>query len=90
MRRYISAYFTDEENLLSATRILKEKNISILDVLTPFPVHGLDQILGLKALFSFACPFCFIIVLLIVRKYPITESFQLDIRKKLEKQKQKN
>jgi len=48
MRRYISAYFTDEENLLSATRILREKNISILDVLTPFPVHGLDKVLGLK------------------------------------------
>jgi len=48
MRRYISAYFTDEENLLSATKILKEKNIPILDVLTPFPVHGLDQVLELK------------------------------------------
>jgi len=48
MRRYISAYFTDEENLLSATRILREKDIAILDVLTPFPVHGLDEILGLK------------------------------------------
>jgi len=48
MKRYISAYFTDEENLLSATKILKEKNIPILDVLTPFPVHGLDKILELK------------------------------------------
>ncbi len=48
MRRYISAYFTDEENLLRACKILMKKNIPILDVLTPFPVHGLDKVLGLK------------------------------------------
>jgi len=48
MRRYISAYFTDEENLLRASKTLMEKEISILDILTPFPVHGLDKVLGLK------------------------------------------
>lgn len=48
MRRYISAYFTDEEDLLRASKILMEKQIPILDVLTPFPVHGLDKVLGLK------------------------------------------
>ncbi len=48
MKRYISAYFTDEENLLRASQTLIEKDIAILDVLTPFPVHGLDKILGLK------------------------------------------
>jgi hypothetical protein len=48
MKRYISAYFTDEENLLRASKILMEKEILILDVLTPFPVHGLDKVLGLK------------------------------------------
>ena len=48
MKSYISAYFTDEENLLRASKTLMEKNISILDVLTPFPVHGLDKVLGLK------------------------------------------
>ncbi|WP_421918092.1 DUF3341 domain-containing protein [Marinifilum sp.] len=48
MRRYISAYFEDEENLLRATKDLKEKQMSIQDVLTPFPIHGLDPILGYK------------------------------------------
>ncbi len=48
MRRYISAYFEDEENLLRAAKDLREKNISIQDVLTPFPVHGLDHVLGYK------------------------------------------
>jgi Protein of unknown function (DUF3341). len=48
MRRYISAYFEDEENLLRAAKDLKEKQVSIQDVLTPFPIHGLDSILGFK------------------------------------------
>jgi len=54
---------------------------------TPGAINSDNQILGLKLLFSFACPICFFIVLLIVRKYPITEDVQLDIREKLEKQK---
>ena len=48
MKKYISAYFEDEENLLRATKNLREQNLSIQDVLTPFPVHGLDQALGFK------------------------------------------
>lgn len=48
MKRYISAYFEDEENLLRAAKDLKASNLSIQDVLTPFPVHGLDHLLGYK------------------------------------------
>ncbi len=48
MRRYISAYFEDEENLLRATKDLRNNDLSIQDVLTPFPVHGLDTALGYK------------------------------------------
>ncbi|WP_372752638.1 DUF3341 domain-containing protein [Labilibaculum sp.] len=48
MRRYISAYFEDEENLLRATKDLRARDVSIQDVLTPFPVHGLDHALGYK------------------------------------------
>ncbi|WP_461639863.1 DUF3341 domain-containing protein [Labilibaculum euxinus] len=48
MKRYISAYFEDEENLLRATKELRAQDVSIQDVLTPFPVHGLDTALGYK------------------------------------------
>jgi len=48
MERYLSAYFQDEENLLRAAKDLKENQISILEVFTPFPVHGLDQVLNYK------------------------------------------
>ena len=45
---YISIYFDDEVPLLKAVGKLKERNEDILDVLTPFPVHGLDKALSMK------------------------------------------
>ena len=45
---YISIYFDDEVPLLKAVGKLKERNEEILDVLTPFPVHGLDKVLSMK------------------------------------------
>lgn len=48
MQKYIAAYFTDEENLLEAVKALKAEGVTINDVLSPFPIHGLDKLLGLK------------------------------------------
>ncbi len=45
---YITAYYYDEEELLKGVRQLKEKGLEILDVLTPFPVHGLDKAMGMR------------------------------------------
>jgi hypothetical protein len=47
-KNYISAFFDDEQPLLKAVKELKSNNIEILDVLTPFPVHGLDKALEMK------------------------------------------
>src|SRR6056297_132635 len=44
----IFGLYDDETDLLSAVRTAKEKHLEIMDVFTPFPVHGLDPILGLK------------------------------------------
>jgi hypothetical protein len=46
--KYISAYFEDEEDLLSGIKQLKENDVDVLDAFTPFPVHGLDKVLGLR------------------------------------------
>jgi hypothetical protein len=46
--KYISITFDDEVPLLEAVGKLKENNEIILDVLTPFPVHGLDRALSMK------------------------------------------
>jgi len=39
--------YDDEEILLSAVKKAKADHLDILDVFTPFPVHGLDPALGL-------------------------------------------
>ncbi len=47
-KQYISISFDDEKPLLEAVKKLRESNATIHDVLTPFPVHGLDRALGMK------------------------------------------
>ncbi|MEL6863173.1 MAG: DUF3341 domain-containing protein [Bacteroidota bacterium] len=39
--------YDDEEILLDAVRKANEAHLEIMDVFTPFPVHGLDPLLGL-------------------------------------------
>jgi hypothetical protein len=47
-RNYISVYFDDEVPLLNAVKKLRENKEIIIDVLSPFPVHGLDSALSIK------------------------------------------
>lgn len=47
-RNYISIYFDDEVPMLEAVRILRDSKEIIIDVLSPFPVHGLDEALSIK------------------------------------------
>ncbi|MFO7827927.1 MAG: DUF3341 domain-containing protein [Bacteroidales bacterium] len=44
----LSGYFDKEANLLDAVKKLKENNIKIKDVFSPYPVHGLDHAMGLR------------------------------------------
>jgi hypothetical protein len=39
--------YNDEEELLAAIKSAKKSHLDIWDVFTPFPVHGLDPLLGL-------------------------------------------
>ena len=47
-KNIITISFDDEQPLLEAVKKFRESNEKILDVLTPFPVHGLDKALGMK------------------------------------------
>ena len=47
-KKYISVVFDDEVPLLEAIQKIQEKDQPIHDVLTPFPVHGLDKALKMK------------------------------------------
>jgi len=46
-QRLVYGLYNDEEILLEAVKSANEKHIEIYDVYTPFPVHGLDPLLGL-------------------------------------------
>lgn len=45
---FILAIFNDEEDLIKGAEKVRDKNIKIYDFYTPFPVHGLDDLLGIK------------------------------------------
>ena len=47
-KNVIFGLYDDEKDLLSAIKTAKSQHLEIMDVFTPFPVHGLDPILGLK------------------------------------------
>ena len=42
------ALYNDDDILLQAVKKIKENNYHIEEVYTPFPVHGLDKVMGLK------------------------------------------
>jgi hypothetical protein len=46
-KNFILGVFEDEDVLVNAVRMVRSKGIRIHDVFTPFPVHGLDEVLGL-------------------------------------------
>lgn len=47
-KNVIYGIYSDEEDLLNAVRNAKSKHMEIMDVFSPFPVHGMDQALGLE------------------------------------------
>ena len=42
------ALYNDDDILLSAVKKIKEKHYDIDEIYTPFPVHGLDKVMGLE------------------------------------------
>ena len=47
-KKVIYGIFDDEEVLLNSVKEVRSKDISIKEVYSPFPIHGLDHALGLK------------------------------------------
>jgi hypothetical protein len=47
-RRIVLGIFDNESALLAATRESREKGIKVVDVFTPYAVHGLDDAMGLR------------------------------------------
>lgn len=47
-KKYISAYYEDDAELIDALKQIKKQGLQIANVFTPFPVHGLEKILGYR------------------------------------------
>ena len=47
-KNFLVGVFEDEDVLVNAVRTLRTKGVRIHEVFTPFPVHGLDEVLGYK------------------------------------------
>ena len=47
-KKVLYGLYNDEENLKSAVVSANESHLDIMDVYTPFPVHGLDPLMGLN------------------------------------------
>ena len=66
--KILHAVYDDDDKLLDAVKKIKAANYEIEEVYTPFPVHGLDKVMGLKesrlaiTAFIYGCiGFCFAI-----------------------------
>ena len=47
-KKVVYGIYDDEEVLLTAVKEIRSKDISIKEVYTPFPVHGLDHALRFR------------------------------------------
>lgn len=47
MQKFFLGVFTNEAQVLAATRDLRKKKLPIFDVYTPYAVHGLDEAMGI-------------------------------------------
>ncbi|MFN0274298.1 MAG: DUF3341 domain-containing protein [Chitinophagales bacterium] len=47
-KKIVFGLFEDEQVLMKAVKTVRNEGLKISDVLTPFPVHGLDEAMGLR------------------------------------------
>ncbi len=48
MTHVVHAMFDDDHKLLDAARNIVAKGVKVKDVYSPFPIHGLDPVIGVK------------------------------------------
>lgn len=47
-RRVHIGFFVDERDLLSAANEFRARKIEIVEAYSPYPIHGIDEVLGIK------------------------------------------
>ena len=48
IKKYVVGSFDDEAVLFPAVKKVRKAGYKIHDVFTPFPIHGLDKVMGLR------------------------------------------
>ena len=48
MKKVFHVMYDDDETLMDAARELVGKGIHVNEVFSPFPIHGIDPIIGIK------------------------------------------
>ena len=48
MSKAIYALYDDDDIMVSGAKVILAKNVKIKDVYSPFPIHGLENVLGIK------------------------------------------
>lgn len=81
--KVIHAIYTDDDVLMSAVKKVKAQRHHIEEIYTPFPVHGLDKVMGLAptrlaiAAFMYGC--VGLIVATVMMNYIMIEDWPQDI-----------
>ena len=57
--KHIHAIYTDDDILMQAVKQVRAENYHIEEVYTPFPVHGLDKVMGLAPTRIAICSFMY-------------------------------
>jgi hypothetical protein len=48
LKKFVVGSFTDEDVLFDAVRKVRKSGYRLYDVYTPYPIHGLDKVMGLR------------------------------------------
>jgi hypothetical protein len=59
MSKFIFGIFSDEEKVMHSIAPLRAKGVVIKDVISPFPIHGMDHALGLARTRISICSFLY-------------------------------
>lgn len=47
-KNFLLGIYNDEDVVLNAVKVVREKGVKIHEVFTPYPIHGLEHVLGYK------------------------------------------
>lgn len=83
MSKYIFAIYNDEDVLMENIKPLRSNGVRIKEVYSPFPVHGLDKLVGHKptriAITSFIYGVIGTILAIIMTNYMMITDWPMDI-----------